>query len=173
MYWTPANEFSVSEILVKIQTFSSKKKRLKMSKIWRQFCLGFNLLISAPSTTVCGLSVTIPGPRAPSYYSDLTLSQEFQPMAAQLSTKAALPLAKILATVTCRSSKTGPWLPYICHPRCLDHISEILLLLPWIQHCGCPVSTALWMSCVSTLGLLVSLNMENDANEMRRKIQHN
>ena len=45
-----------------------------------------------------------------SYYSDLTLSQEFQPMAAQLSMKAALPLAKILATASCRSSKTGPWI---------------------------------------------------------------
>ena len=43
-----------------------------------------------------------------SYYSDLTLSQEFQPMAAQLSMKASLPLAKILATAWCRSSKTGP-----------------------------------------------------------------
>ena len=46
--------------------------------------------------------------RALSYFSDLTLSQEFQPMAAQLSMKAALPLAKILATASCRSSKTGP-----------------------------------------------------------------
>ena len=44
-----------------------------------------------------------------SYYSDLTSSQEFQPMAAQLSMKAALPFAKILASVSCRSSKTGPW----------------------------------------------------------------
>ena len=43
-----------------------------------------------------------------SYYSDLTLLQEFQPTAAQLSMKAALPLAKILATASCRSSKTGP-----------------------------------------------------------------
>ena len=43
-----------------------------------------------------------------SNYSDLTLSQEFQPMAAQLSMKAALPLAKILVTASCCSSKTGP-----------------------------------------------------------------
>ena len=43
-----------------------------------------------------------------SFYSDLTLSQGFQPMAAQLSMKAALPLAKILATESCRSSKTRP-----------------------------------------------------------------
>ena len=48
------------------------------------------------------------GARALSYYSDLTLSQEFQPMEMQLSMKAALPLAKILATALCRSSKTGP-----------------------------------------------------------------
>ena len=44
-----------------------------------------------------------------SYYSNLTLSQTFQPMGAQLSKKAALPLAKILATTSCRSTKTGPW----------------------------------------------------------------
>ena len=48
------------------------------------------------------------GARALSYYSDLTLSQEFQPMAAQLSMKAALPLDKILATASCCRSKTGP-----------------------------------------------------------------
>ena len=35
--------------------------------------------------------------------------QKFQPMAVQLSMKAALPLAKILATASCHSSKTGPW----------------------------------------------------------------
>ena len=46
-------------------------------------------------------------PWALSCFSDLTLSQEFQPMAAQLSMKAALPLAKILATVSCHSCKTG------------------------------------------------------------------
>ena len=43
-----------------------------------------------------------------SYYCDLTPSQEFQPMAAQLSIKATLPLAGILATASCCSSKTGP-----------------------------------------------------------------
>ena len=48
--------------------------------------------------------------RALSYYNDLALSQELHPMAAQLSMKAALPLAKILATASCRSSKTGPWI---------------------------------------------------------------
>ena len=42
--------------------------------------------------------------RALSYYSNLTLSQEFQPMAAQLSMKAALPLAKILATASCHDT---------------------------------------------------------------------
>ena len=49
--------------------------------------------------------------RALSYYSDQMLSQSFQQMAAQLSKKAALPLAKILvtwqATLSCCSSKTG------------------------------------------------------------------
>ena len=51
-----------------------------------------------------------------SYYSDLTLLQEFQPMVTQLSKKAAHPLAKILVTTSCRSSKKGPksqvWLRY-------------------------------------------------------------
>ena len=43
-----------------------------------------------------------------SNYSDLMLSQAFQPMAAQLSQKSALSLATILATESCRISKTGP-----------------------------------------------------------------
>ena len=51
--------------------------------------------------------ITTTYPRALSYNSDLMLSQSFQPMVAQLSKKAALPLAKILATTSCRSSKTG------------------------------------------------------------------
>ena len=37
------------------------------------------------------------------------MSPSFQPMAAQLSKKAVLPLAKIIVTTPCRSSKTGPW----------------------------------------------------------------
>ena len=47
-------------------------------------------------------------PGALSYYSYLTLSQAFQPMAVQLSKKAVHPFAKILATASCCSSKTGP-----------------------------------------------------------------
>ena len=43
------------------------------------------------------------------YYGDMTLSQTFQPMATQLSMKAVLPLAKGLATASCRSSNTGSW----------------------------------------------------------------
>ena len=53
------------------------------------------------STALCGLG--------PVLLQRLTLSQEFQPMAAQLSMKTALPLTKILATASCRSSKTAPW----------------------------------------------------------------
>ena len=45
--------------------------------------------------------------RALSYYSDLTLSQEFQSVAAQLSMKGTLPLAKMLVVV-----RQGP-----CAPR--------------------------------------------------------
>ena len=76
-----------------------------LSKIYRTcaHCLDFNgLFIQA---------------MALSYYSDLALSQEFQPMAAQLSMKAALPLSKILATASCRSSNTGPisHQPITCH----------------------------------------------------------
>ena len=43
------------------------------------------------------------------YYTDLTLLQSFQPMAAQLLKKAALPLAKTFVTASCRSNNTGPW----------------------------------------------------------------
>ena len=46
------------------------------------------------------------------YYSELMLSQEFQLMAAQLSMKAAVPLAKTLATASRHSRKTGPWVLY-------------------------------------------------------------
>ena len=46
--------------------------------------------------------------RTLSYHCDMTLSQEFQPMGAQLSLKAVLPLAGFLATASDRSSKTGP-----------------------------------------------------------------
>ena len=42
------------------------------------------------------------------YHSGLMLSQSFQPMAKQLSTKAVLLLAKIPATASCRFSNTGP-----------------------------------------------------------------
>ena len=44
-------------------------------------------------------------------YRDLMLSQWYQSMAVQLSMKAVLPLAKILATSPspCHSSNTGPW----------------------------------------------------------------
>ena len=43
-----------------------------------------------------------------SYYSDMTLSQEFQPMAAQLSMKAALPLAKFLRQRHVAVVRQGP-----------------------------------------------------------------
>ena len=46
--------------------------------------------------------------RAQSYYGDLTLSQSFQPMAAQLSKKAALTLAEILATRHVAIVRQGP-----------------------------------------------------------------
>ena len=46
--------------------------------------------------------------RALSHYCDMTLSQEFYPMGAQLSLKAALPLAERIATASDHCSKTGP-----------------------------------------------------------------
>ena len=64
-------------------------------------------------------------PWALSYYSDRTLSQGFQLMAAQLSMKAALPLAKILVTASCRSSKTGPSLLTL-HRQFITSITIIL-----------------------------------------------
>ena len=48
------------------------------------------------------------GARALYYYSDLTLSQSFQLMAAQLSKKATLPLAKILLQCHVTVVKQGP-----------------------------------------------------------------
>ena len=64
---------------------------------------------------VLGLVNLVLAPALLSYYSDLMLSQAFQPMAVQISKKVALPLAKILATASCRSSKTGPWAYLIGH----------------------------------------------------------
>ena len=49
-------------------------------------------------------------PMVLSYYCDMTLSQEFYPMEAQLSLKAALPMTERLATAEDRCSKTGPWI---------------------------------------------------------------
>ena len=46
--------------------------------------------------------------RTVSYYSDMILSQVFQPMGAQLSLKAALPLAERLVTASNSCSKIGP-----------------------------------------------------------------
>ena len=49
------------------------------------------------------------------YYSDLTLSQEFQSMAAQLSMKAALPLAKILPIAPCILKRRVKWTYFLTH----------------------------------------------------------
>ena len=49
----------------------------------------------------CGISMAL------HYYNDLKLSRKFQPMAAQLSMKAAPPLAKILVTASCCRGNTG------------------------------------------------------------------
>ena len=43
------------------------------------------------------------------YYCHMSMSQGFQPMAAQLSVKAALPLAERIATASDCCSNTGPW----------------------------------------------------------------
>ena len=94
------------------------------------------------------------------YYSNLMLSQEFQLMAAQLSMKAAVPLAKTLATASRRSRKTGPWvllenlascggswtLPQPTHQGSLHHRSNpgfmknmdhhvVCLLVQWFATC--------------------------------------
>ena len=53
------------------------------------------------------LDINLLWTRALSYNSNLTLSQAFQPITAQLSKKAALPLTKILATASCIGRKTG------------------------------------------------------------------
>ena len=78
--------------------------------------------MSAPGSTLSVVYSYLPGvspwlhslscppeeARALSYYCDMALSQEFLPMGAQVSLKALLPLAEILATASDRCSKTGP-----------------------------------------------------------------
>ena len=75
--------------------------------------------------------------RVLSYYSDLTLSQEFQPMAAQLSMKAALPLAKTLATASCRSSKTGPCVAVVGQMTSFNMTYEIWQIYRHFDYWAC------------------------------------
>ena len=86
--------------------------------------------------------------RALSYYSDMTLSQKFQPMAAQLSIKAALPLATILATASCRSSKTGPRLDNVYSYTEIGCLPDTIVV-------GCLWKKMRWASqrCVARLGV--------------------
>ena len=57
--WTKAGilllrnlQTNLSEILIKIHTFSFKKMHLKMSSVkWRRFCLGLNVLIDSQKDT--------------------------------------------------------------------------------------------------------------------------
>ena len=60
--------------------------------------------------------------RALCYYFDVVLSHEFQPMAAQLSLKAMLPLAEIFVTASDHCSSTGP---------CNVELLMFSLLLVW------------------------------------------
>ena len=91
-------------------------------------------------------------PRVLSHYSDLMLSQEFQPMAAQLSLKAALPSAKILATAS------GPGL--IVHPMKYAHgyVCFVLLWFPYHVPCGynCDVIMGLMSSPITSLTIVYS-----------------
>ena len=71
------------------------------------------------------------------YYCDLAHPQEFQPMPAQLSMKAALPLAKILATASCRSSNIGHWFSAAMplQNECMEaQITYYRCLLTYNQH---------------------------------------
>ena len=86
--------------------------------------------------------------RALSYNSDATLSQTFQPMTAQLSMKAELPLAKILATASCRSSKTGPSDPIWWH-RSGSTLAQVMRLTApslYLNQCWLTMSEAHWQS---------------------------
>ena len=87
------------------------------------------------------------------YYNDLT-SQSFQPMAAQLSMKAALPLAKSLVTASYRHSNTGPCIPpFQTHSqeeldawslvRVSEHFRVIALGLPVPTYQGNPLDPPL------------------------------
>ena len=73
----------------------------------------YDLTMQEPSTSVIMCWFIIPkqtcfSTRALYYQRFCDTSQEFQPMASQLSKKAALPLAKILATCRNNVSNTGP-----------------------------------------------------------------
>ena len=57
------------------------------------------------------------------------MSQEFQPMVSQLSKKAALPLAKILATCRNNVSNTGPW-------RQIGTRPSATVMLTWLWQCN-------------------------------------
>ena len=77
-------------------------------------------------------------PRILSYYCDMTLLQEFQPMGAQLSLKAVLPLAERLATVSDHCNKTGPCSasPVVCCYAVCEHmhpcIESFFMIMSWI-----------------------------------------
>ena len=75
---------------------------------WNPFSWKTRSQLSCTFNSMVADDVSRQGTRVLSYYSDLPLLQAFQPMSAQLSKKAVLLLAKILATASCRSIKTGP-----------------------------------------------------------------
>ena len=78
---------------------------------WNPSSLKTRTHLSCKVNTMDADNLAHPETRALSYYSDLTLSQSFQPMGAKLSKKAVLQLVKLLATASHRSSKTGAKTP--------------------------------------------------------------
>ena len=101
-----------------IHNLSIYYKMLKPCKRWHLKKITFNVLNKGYvwyGTERC----VVPGVHpmytyvriwALSYFCDMTLSQEFKPMGAQLSLKASLPLAERIATASDRCSKTWPWI---------------------------------------------------------------
>ena len=84
-------------------------------------CISQNVCMYATKKDVIDISYNaclVCGPKSLSlqtvyHYSDMTLSQSFQIMAAQLSTTAVPKLAESLATASCRSCNARPgWCPH-------------------------------------------------------------
>ena len=98
--------FGIGEPYIRGLTVCKPGKPARMNQKWKTSVM---FRPNSKLFTMTWLCHNVPAlTKALSYYSDLMRSQPFQPMAAKLSKKAVLPLAKILVTASCHNSNTGP-----------------------------------------------------------------